>query len=297
MNRNPDSNWKIDSMKKGQTAHFWAHVLSNQSIALCGVFQANENIHPGSGVIKNCRRCVAILERLHLGMDGIPVINSEMTPANSLSDPACMKLSALLSPGHPPEGEIRIYSPLNREVHFSVSSKLDGFIAGNAALVEALSAFVSAYRKDLGPGKFLVKEDGTCSYRSGRGGGCLERLTFDDCQNTAKSLGGTFLSTVYLGSMVNHWWRCARGHEWRATPNQIRLRTWCLECYRLDKPYRLSIRDLQADASKKGGSCHSTEYKGLEGSYEYECGKGHQFVETGFNVRHTNKWCPTCEGA
>jgi hypothetical protein len=121
-------------------------------------------------------------------------------------------------------------------------------------------------------------------------------LTLQDLQDTATQRGGACLSKVYLGSMVKHLWRCARGHEWRATPNRVRVGSWCLDCWHLDQRtnYRLTIKDLQGAAKARRGQCLNAKYEGLKCLYRWRCAAGHEWEDSGFNVRHLHRWCSIC---
>jgi len=50
------------------------------------------------------------------------------------------------------------------------------------------------------------------------------------CNSIAKERGGALLSTVYLGTMNYHRWRCSEGHTWEATPSCIKRGSWCPTC-------------------------------------------------------------------
>lgn len=56
-------------------------------------------------------------------------------------------------------------------------------------------------------------------------------LTIEDMHETAAKRGGEFLSPTYEGVKEKHWWGCEHGHQWKATPNNIRRGKWCPYCY------------------------------------------------------------------
>ena len=65
-----------------------------------------------------------------------------------------------------------------------------------------------------------------------RGSWCLQcrensPLTLKDIQETAKKRGGECLSKVYINASSNLKWRCAKGHAWEASANNIRTGSWC----------------------------------------------------------------------
>ena len=58
------------------------------------------------------------------------------------------------------------------------------------------------------------------------------RLTIEDMHKTAERMGGKCLSTVYVNSQTKLRWRCNKGHEWDAIPNNVRKGQWCPVCGR-----------------------------------------------------------------
>src|SRR3989344_3190333 len=58
----------------------------------------------------------------------------------------------------------------------------------------------------------------------------MHRITLEDMQELAKSRRGLCLSKEYGGSGNNLRWRCEKGHEWEATPHNIKKDKWCPIC-------------------------------------------------------------------
>ena len=57
------------------------------------------------------------------------------------------------------------------------------------------------------------------------------KLTIEQMHALAKERGGVCLSTVYVNSYTKLRWRCSEGHEWEATPSNVkRLDSWCPAC-------------------------------------------------------------------
>jgi len=68
------------------------------------------------------------------------------------------------------------------------------------------------------------------------------RLTIEDAQEAARARGGRCISRHFRNSTTHLWWECATGHQWRATPKNVRQHgTWCPECAR-----GMSAREVQA---------------------------------------------------
>ena len=55
-------------------------------------------------------------------------------------------------------------------------------------------------------------------------------LTIEDMKNIAKGRGGECLSDKYVNSATNLKWKCKEGHEWQATPSNIKKGKWCPIC-------------------------------------------------------------------
>ncbi len=66
-----------------------------------------------------------------------------------------------------------------------------------------------------------------CSYEK-----CGEalRLTIAEMQQIATERGGKCLSETYVNSQTKLLWQCAEGHQWSATPGNIKNGSWCSEC-------------------------------------------------------------------
>jgi len=65
-----------------------------------------------------------------------------------------------------------------------------------------------------------------CPYCAGKA-----KLTIDKMRKIAESRGGECLSDEYINSATKLTWRCVGGHEWMATPDNVKNRgTWCPIC-------------------------------------------------------------------
>lgn len=58
----------------------------------------------------------------------------------------------------------------------------------------------------------------------------MHRITLQDMKKIAESRDGKCLSNEYEGSGNNLKWRCKDGHEWEATPHNIKKDKWCPIC-------------------------------------------------------------------
>lgn len=56
---------------------------------------------------------------------------------------------------------------------------------------------------------------------------------------------------------------------------------------------KLTLRDLQALAEARGGSCLSEACNGCRKNHQWQCSEGHQWDATPVSI-HQRRWCPTC---
>lgn len=58
-----------------------------------------------------------------------------------------------------------------------------------------------------------------------------KKLTIEEMQRIARERGGECLSNEYVNYNTNLKWKCKKGHEWEATPSNIKhLSRWCSIC-------------------------------------------------------------------
>jgi hypothetical protein len=87
------------------------------------------------------------------------------------------------------------------------------------------------------------------------------------------------------------WVRCAEGHVWRATKDNLAYHHWCAECHG-NAPHTIEM--MQELAKSKGGKCLSDTYSGLKGKLLWECKFGHQWEAIPNNVKNLGSWCRHC---
>lgn len=117
-----------------------------------------------------------------------------------------------------------------------------------------------------------------------------QRLTLADMHQLAQERGGECLSTEYVNAGTNLRWRCVAGHEWGATPSNVKHQgSWCYECQ------KLTLAEMQELAQKRGGQCLSIEYVNSYTPMLWQCGQGHQWNARPSNVKF-GTWCPICAG-
>lgn len=107
----------------------------------------------------------------------------------------------------------------------------------------------------------------------------------------AREHNGELLATNYLGSKSPHRWRCRKGHEWEAKPNNIKNGSWCPTCAGKAK---VTIEDMRKLARSHGGRCLSKRYVNIMTPLLWECQCGHKWESAPNNVKNAGSWCPEC---
>ena len=109
----------------------------------------------------------------------------------------------------------------------------------------------------------------------------------------ARRHGGQCLSTEYEGCNEPLLWRCRKGHEWWTKPCHIVHGSWCAICRRSGPRSILTLEDMQAMASERGGQCLSTTYFNGTTHMRWRCASGHEWEAIPASIRR-GSWCPTC---
>lgn len=122
----------------------------------------------------------------------------------------------------------------------------------------------------------------------------LRRHTKEEMVALAVSRGGEFLSSEYTAFFNLHRWRCAKGHEWSATPANVHYkRSWCPYCS------KNAIKDMnycQAKAAERSFVLLDTVYKGMHARYMWQCSQGHQWTAPAVHVLTKGRGCLQCSG-
>ncbi len=129
---------------------------------------------------------------------------------------------------------------------------------------------------------------------------CVGKMPAKEALELVKTLanqkGGICLSDEYKSS-VRLLFRCADGHEWRATIYSIRNGTWCPKCAnKIRGPKRLGLEVAQKAAVDMGGECISTEYINTNTKLRWRCAQGHEWDAISDSVVRRKTWCPVCRG-
>ncbi|MBC5992414.1 zinc-ribbon domain-containing protein [Pontibacter cellulosilyticus] len=113
----------------------------------------------------------------------------------------------------------------------------------------------------------------------------------EELRKLAAEKGGRCLSSSYHGIRGKLRWKCAKGHEWEATPETVKLGYWCAPC---NGVVRTTIQDLHAHAEKMGGRCLSLDYTNPKARYHWQCSDGHTWWASWSSIRYSGTWCPEC---
>ena len=111
-----------------------------------------------------------------------------------------------------------------------------------------------------------------------------------ELQAIASRLGGRLISEKYLGIFEHLEWERAKGHRFKAAPNNVKNSgSWCPKCVGKGK----NIQDMHSVAISRGGKCLSEEYINNITPLLWECKEGHQWKARPSNVLF-GTWCPIC---
>ena len=99
----------------------------------------------------------------------------------------------------------------------------------------------------------------------------MNRLSIDDMQALARVYDGKCLSEEYKDSHTKLIWQCSLGHQWEATPTNIKQGKWCPHCAGKQK----TIEDMATLAQRHGGFCLSPVYRTARSKLRWQCRNGH----------------------
>lgn len=118
------------------------------------------------------------------------------------------------------------------------------------------------------------------------------KLTIEDCRESASKMGGKCLSTEYVDIFHKMTWMCSEGHIWEARYTQIRNKNhWCIEC---TGRKIIDINMCKAFAEDKAGSCLSTVYTNARSNMIWQCECWYIWETTADKILNRGDWCPKC---
>ncbi|WP_449701810.1 zinc-ribbon domain-containing protein [Acidicapsa acidisoli] len=106
----------------------------------------------------------------------------------------------------------------------------------------------------------------------------------------ARSRGGACLSREYTNSRTKLTWQCKDGHQWEASPLNIKLGKWCPACAGTQKG---TIEEMRRIAKSRGGRCLSVKYINSRAKLAWQCKKGHQWEALPSSIKQGH-WCSRC---
>ena len=117
----------------------------------------------------------------------------------------------------------------------------------------------------------------------------------------AHHLGGECVSTDYVNVRTHLRWRCAAGHEWEASPANVKRGHWCPFCCgnqiwapgQTEEEARL--RECHELAKAMGGLCLSISYANIRTLIRWRCSEGYEWDAQRGDVK-SGHWCPHCAG-
>ena len=51
-----------------------------------------------------------------------------------------------------------------------------------------------------------------------------------EMRQIARGRGGRCLSSAYINTQTKLLWQCSEDHQWQATPNSVKMGSWCPFC-------------------------------------------------------------------
>jgi hypothetical protein len=114
--------------------------------------------------------------------------------------------------------------------------------------------------------------------------------TLAQMRRLARQRKGECLSRRYVNSRAPLLWQCKLGHQWMAMPTNVSRGGWCPACaHRL----RLTLGEMRALASRRGGECLSDKYVNNEMKLRWRCAAGDEW-EAAPGLVKRGTWCPHC---
>jgi len=113
---------------------------------------------------------------------------------------------------------------------------------------------------------------------------------------------GVLLSTEYVSAKADLNVRCANGHEFPITADNLKHGRWCGVCkgQKQSKRYALNFRSVESlrefARQHHGGDCLATEPKPMLSKAWWKCSKDEHpaFPAVIAKVIHSGQWCPVC---
>ena len=112
----------------------------------------------------------------------------------------------------------------------------------------------------------------------------------------AKHRRGKCVSEEYVNSNVSMRWRCAEGHEWKASFSNISRGQWCPYCAGNTVDARERLESAKMYAMNQHGECLTNTYSGNKAPMRWRCSNGHEWLAAYNTVVNRRAWCARCRG-
>ena len=119
--------------------------------------------------------------------------------------------------------------------------------------------------------------------------------SLDDLKLLALEHEGECLSKEFTDEMLDHSWRCKKGHTFDMSPFLVSRGAWCNQCSKRKTPEQ-HLQWLREYASERGGKCLSTIFKNRKTKIKFECAEGHQWEVLPTIIFYERTWCKKCAG-
>jgi hypothetical protein len=124
----------------------------------------------------------------------------------------------------------------------------------------------------------------------------------EECRQKIEQRRGALLSTEYVAAKKKLKVRCAVGHEFAMTPDNLDHGRWCSECTRQKQARRVAanfrpVEDLRKFAlDRHGGDCLAIGPSKMLSKVTWKCSntKHPPFQAQIAKVIHAGQWCPAC---
>jgi hypothetical protein len=123
-----------------------------------------------------------------------------------------------------------------------------------------------------------------CSFKNRR------TVTIEKIKTLVENKGGKLLSDTYIGCHNHLKVACEKGHVWEITYANLSSGKWCRYC-----SGRLTIKNAQQEALKRGGELLSSTYKNYKDILQWRCSNGHVFYKSLEHVRQNRGFCSKCD--
>jgi len=117
------------------------------------------------------------------------------------------------------------------------------------------------------------------------------KYTIEKLQEIVKNRGGQCLSKKIMDYHDKLQWQCKNHHIWSASlASIVYTKSWCPICAGNTK---LTIKQMQKIAEKRGGKCLSKKYINGGTKLLWQCKERHQWKSVPESIK-AGSWCPIC---